>query len=108
MSCPRSRSRNGCSRTRASSSGTRLAWRPSARVGIDPFLERLEEAAEPVEVELPRLDAEKVAGRLSDEAVAELTPTAKDVVLKRAEGRRRWIASPDKVDEPLGRDDAVS
>ena len=42
MSCARSRSRNGCSPTSASSSDTSSAWRPEREVGVDPQLERLE------------------------------------------------------------------
>ena len=66
-----------------------------------------DEFAETVEVELTRLDAEKIAGRPSDEAVAELAPKAEDVVLQRAERRGRRIVAPDQVDELLGCDDSV-
>ena len=72
----------------------RLAWLHGARF--------LDEPAETVEVELTRLDAEQIAGRPSDEAIAELAPKAKDVVVQRAEGRGRRIVAPDQVDELLG------
>ena len=58
-----------------------------------------DEPAETVEVALIGLDAEEVAGRPGDEAVAELAPQAEDVVLQRAEGRGRRIVAPDRVHE---------
>jgi hypothetical protein len=77
----------------------RLAWLADARL--------FDECAETVDVELTRLDAEEIAGRSSDEAVAELAPKAEDVVLQRTEGRGRRIVAPDEVDELRGRDDSV-
>jgi len=66
-----------------------------------------DESPETVEIELTSLDAEEIAGRPSDEAVAELAPQAEDVVLQRAEGRGRRIVAPDQVDELLRCDDSV-
>ena len=71
-----------------------LAWLHGARF--------LDEPAETVEVELTRLDAEQIAGRPSDEAISQLAPKAKDVVVQRAEGRGRRIVAPDQVDELRG------
>ena len=71
-----------------------LAWLQGARF--------LDEPAETVEVEFTRLDAEQIAGRPSDEAIAQLAPKAKHVVVQRAEGRGRRIVAPDQVDELLG------
>jgi hypothetical protein len=65
------------------------------------------ECAEAIDVELTRLDAEQIATRPSDEAVAELAPKTEDVVLQRAEGRGRRIVAPDEVDELRGWDDSV-
>jgi hypothetical protein len=66
-----------------------------------------DESPEAVEIELTRLDAKEIAGRPSDETVAELAPQAEDVVLQRAEGRGRRIVAPDQVDELLRCDDSV-
>jgi hypothetical protein len=56
--------------------------------------------AEPVEVELARLDAEQVSGRAGDEPVAEHLAQTRDLVLKRCvrvPGRRL----PQLLDEPV-------
>ena len=68
---------------------------------------RVDEAAELVEVELARLDAQHVAGRPRGEAVAQLRAQAQHVVLQRAVRGGGRLVAPDEVDQPLGRDDAV-
>ncbi len=76
-----------------------LAWLARTRL--------VAEAAETVEIELTELDTEQIAGRPSDDAIAELAAEAEDVVLQRSESRGRRIVAPDQVGQPVGCDDSV-
>ena len=67
----------------------------------------LDRTLEALAVELALLDAQQVAGRSGDEAVAELLPEQGDVVADDlGRGRRRRLV-PELVDEPVDRDDLV-
>ena len=59
-----------------------------------------------MEVELPGLDAEDVAGRLRDQRVcAEQLAELRDEVLERGDRGFRRLLAPQLIDDPVGRDD---
>jgi hypothetical protein len=69
---------------------------------------RLDEPVEPRQVELPRIEPQPVAGPVPLDAVRpERPPQPVDVDLERRDGRAGRVLSPQRVDEPVARDDGV-
>jgi hypothetical protein len=66
----------------------------------------LEQPLEPVEIELSRLEPDRVPRRAREDPVgAQDLPELRDVVLERVGGRARRLARPELVDEAVGGDD---
>ena len=65
----------------------------------------VEERLRPVHVELARLDAQQVPGRLGDDHVgAKQLPELRDEVLERRWSGTRRLFAPERVDQPVGGD----
>ena len=68
-------------------------------------LRLLQERLRPVHVQLGRVDANQVAGRLRDDPVgAEHLSQLRDEVLERGRGRSRRLLAPERLDQPVGGD----
>ena len=77
----------------------------SRRVGRRLLARERHERLEALEVELARLERDRVAGRTRDDRVARPERVAQpgDVDLERLGGRRRRILAPQHVDQPVRR-----
>ena len=100
---PRSRSPRAARRARASSAVAKLAGTARSRGSSLRLVAA--SACEAVEVELARVDAEHVSGRLGDDPVGpEQLAQLRDEVLERRRRRPRRLLAPERVDQPVGRD----